>query len=84
MLTCYDDYSHQVHIQLLQSKLAAPQALINYIKLSNNQLSTSLKILRTNQGGEFSSTELAQTMADLGAQHIHTPTDAHMQNGRVE
>jgi hypothetical protein len=83
-LTCYDDYSKYVHVAPLKSKSNAAEALRAYAKLAENQLDMTIKTIRSDKGGEFTSKDLASWAQDQGIEFAFTPTAAHNQNGRVE
>jgi hypothetical protein len=83
-LTCYDDYSKYVHVAPLKNKSSAAEALRTYAKLAENQLDMTIKTIRSDKGGEFTSKELASWAQEQGIELAFTPTAAHNQNGRVE
>ena len=83
-LTCYDDCTRKVHLYFLKQKSDAFEAIKTYLAMVENQLSTSVKIIRSDNGGEFTSTQFTNLMRSKGIQHIRTPPDSHAQNGRVE
>ena len=83
-LTCYDDHSQYVYTIPLKSKDEAVAGLTKYANLVENQLERTIKVIRSDQGGEFSSTELRQWCERKGIEHCFTPTAAHNQNSRVE
>ena len=83
-LTCYDDYSRRKTIYLLATKAEAAEKLVGYIALVENQLGTTVKTVRSDLGGEFSSKQLRDYFVSRGIQHHTTPPAAHAQNGRVE
>lgn len=83
-LTCYDDYSRHVHTVALKAKSDATAALQHYVHLAETQTGRKVKVLRTDQGGEFMSHALARYLSGKGIQHTLTPPDAHTENGRVE
>lgn len=83
-LTCYDDCSRKIHLSFLKSKAETRQALIDYITLVERQLECTIRVIRSDQGGEFNSKELKQYFASKGIEHHETPADSHAQNGRVE
>nr|ADE10054.1 rve superfamily protein [Tremella fuciformis] len=83
-LTCYDDHSKYVQAIPLKKKSDAAEALQDYIKLAENQLDRTVKTIRSDQGGEFTSKEFSHWCKSKGIEHTLTPTDAHNQNSRVE
>ena len=83
-LTCYDDHSRRKIIFLLKTKSEATKRIIEYIRLVENQLGTTVKHVRSDLGGEFKSGELDTYLKSRGIEHHYTPPTAHAQNGRVE
>ena len=83
-LTCYDDFTRKAHLYFLKQKSGAFEAIQQYIALVERQLSTKVKTIRSDNGGEFSSNEWKTFIKSHGIQHIQVPPDAHTQNGRVE
>ena len=84
-LTCYDDFSRYLFISPLKSKdETVVAALIKYSNLVENQLDRTIKTIRSDQGGEFSSNEFKRWCDLKGIEHVFTPTAADDQNSRVE
>ena len=83
-LTCYDDFSRYVYTAPLKSKDNALVALIEYVHLVENQLERTVKTIRSDQGGEFSSNQFKQWCGSKGIEQTFTPAAAHNQNSRVE
>jgi hypothetical protein len=83
-LTCYDDHSKYVHVTPLKNKSDAANALRNYASLAENQLDRTIKTIRSDQGGKFTSNAHKAWALDKGIKMIYTPTAAHNQNARVE
>jgi hypothetical protein len=83
-LTCYDDYSFYVHTTPLRNKSDALGAMQAYTNLVENQLERTVKVIRSDQGGEFGSNAFRDWCQSKGIEHALTPTDAHNQNARVE
>ena len=84
MLTCYDDHTRKVHVRFLRHKSDALAHVRSYVALVENQLSTTVKALRSDNGGEFTSVAFTSFLQSRGIEHIRVPPDAHAQNGRVE
>ncbi len=80
-LTCYDDFSRKINPTFLKDKSDTCQALINYINLVENQLKLTVKVIRSDCGGEFSSGSLKSYFLDKGIKHHEVPPAAHAQNG---
>ena len=83
-LTCYDDFSRKISLTFLKNKSDTRRALINYINLVENQLNLTVKVVRSDRGGEFSAGTLESYFLDKGIEHHEVPPAAHAQNGRVE
>jgi len=81
---CYDDFSRKINLTFLKNKSDTRRALINYINLVKNQLELTVKVVRSDRGGEFSSGSLKSYFLDKGIKHHEVPPAAHAQNGRVE
>ena len=84
MLTCYDDYSRRTQVFFLKKKSDALAAFADYIKLVENHCQTTIKTVRSDNGGEFTSARFAALLARNGIEPMPIPADAHAQNGRVE
>jgi hypothetical protein len=84
MLTCHDDYSRRTQIFFLKKKSDALAAFADYIKLVENHCQTTIKTVRSNNGGEFTSTRFAALLTRNAIEAMPIPADAHAQNGRVE
>lgn len=84
LLTCHDDYSRRTQIFFLRKKSDALGAFASYIKLVENHCQTTVKTVRSDNGGEFTSHRFASLLAQNGIEPMPIPPDAHAQNGRVE
>ena len=84
MLTCYDDHTRKIHVFFLRHKSDALDKLKIYIALVENQLSTTVKAIRSDNGGEFSSDRFQSFLESRGIEHLPVPPGSHAQNGRVE
>lgn len=84
MLTCYDDFTRRLQAFFLKKKSHAYAAFKSYIALVNNQCNTTVKTVRTDRGGEFTSHKFLELLSVNGIQASKPPADAHAQNGRVE
>lgn len=83
-LTCYDDWSHRIQVYLLKNKSEVPSAFKKYLALVNNQCTTLIKQVRSDNGGEFTSQTFEDLLETHGIIHKRVPPAAHAQNGRVE
>ncbi|GAU34891.1 hypothetical protein TSUD_144220 [Trifolium subterraneum] len=81
-LTIVDDYSRAVWIFLLLDKKEAPRALLNFIALIKRQYEKEVKIIRSDNGTEF--TCLRSQFSELGIMFQTSCTGTPQQNGRVE
>lgn len=83
-LTIYDDFSHRLSTFPLKAKSQAAGALKDFIAHAENQLSTTVKRIISDRGGEFMTEHLRNFFRFKGISHTLTPPAAHAQNGRVE
>lgn len=81
-LTIVDDYSRAVWIFLLLDKKEAPRALLNFIALVGRQYEKEVKMIRSDNGTEF--TCLRTHFCELGIVFQTSCTGTPQQNGRVE
>jgi hypothetical protein len=58
-VTFIDDHSKKTWIYLLNSKSEVFKRFQEFIALMENQTGTKVKVLRSNNGGEYTSTEFA-------------------------
>jgi hypothetical protein len=54
-LTCYDDYTHRIDLSFLKLKSDAFVAMTNCIAKVERQLDCKVKMIRSDNGGEFTS-----------------------------
>lgn len=83
-LTCYDDWSHRIQLYFLKDKSEALSAFKKYLALVENQCSSSVKRVRSDNGGEFTSKAFVDLLESTGIEANRVPPAAHAQNGRVE
>lgn len=83
-LTCYDDHSRHIQLYMLKSKGEAIDAFRKYLALVENQCDTKIKMVRSDNGGEFTSAAFQDLLAINGIVFNPVPPAAHAQNGRVE
>jgi hypothetical protein len=83
-LTCYDNYTHRIDLSFLKLISDAFVAMTNYIAKVARQLNCKVKMIRSDNGGEFTSKQWENYMLANGIVHVKVVPDAHAQNGRVE
>jgi hypothetical protein len=83
-LTCVDDYSRKINLTFLKTKSQAFKALCDYISKAERQLNLEVLKIRSDNGGEFISNQMASWLQQQGIEHVRTPPAAHSQQGRVE
>lgn len=83
-LTCYDDHSRHIQLYMLKSKSEALDGFRKYLALVENQCETKIKMVRSDNGGEFISTAFQDLLVTHGIIFNPVPPGAHAQNGRVE
>jgi hypothetical protein len=71
-ITFIDDYSRYGHIYLLKQKLEGFYAFKTYKIEVQNQLNKTIKILRTDRGGEYTSGILNDFCKEYGIIHQYT------------
>ncbi|GJZ74958.1 zinc finger, CCHC-type containing protein [Tanacetum coccineum] len=79
-----DDYSRYMWVYFLKSKDQAIDTFKEYKKSIENELRTTLKMLRTDRGGEFTSNEFTQYCKENGIARQLTAPYSPQQNGVVE
>nr|GEZ30886.1 ribonuclease H-like domain, reverse transcriptase, RNA-dependent DNA polymerase [Tanacetum cinerariifolium] len=79
-----DDYSRYMWVYFLNTKDQAFDTFKEFKKSIENELRTTLKILRTDQGGEFTSNEFTQYCKKNGIAQQVTAPYSPQQNGVVE
>jgi hypothetical protein len=84
MMSCYDDFTHRIQLYFLKKKSDAPAAFKKYLALVRNQCSTRIKIVRTDNGGEFTSKAFLELLENEGIVATPIPPKAHQLNGRIE
>lgn len=81
-LTIVDDYSRAVWVYLLQEKSEVAVTLKNFFKMVERQFEKKIKVVRSDNGGEFVS--LRSYFATEGIIHQTSCVYTPQQNGRVE
>ena len=88
ILVVVDEYSRYSHVIPLKSKSGAAEMICLLIERIRTQIVYDKEIgvrrLHTDQGGEFSSNQLAQYLEWRGIDHTFTATCQHESNGMVE
>ena len=79
-----NDYSRYMWVQLLTSKTEAAEVVKKFKARAEAESSKKLRVLRTNCGGEFTSTEFATYCTNHGVVRHHTMPYSPQQNGMVE
>ena len=84
LITFCDDYSRFLHVYLLHSKYEAFEDFKLYKAEVENQKEKRIKILRSDKGGEYFSTEFDRFCEESGIKHEHTSPFTLKQNGLAE
>jgi len=79
-----DDYSRKTWVYLLAAKSEVLEALKRFHELVENETGLRIKILRSDNGGEYSSSELLTYLAAKGIRAQTTTPHTPQQNGRAE
>lgn len=83
-LTLIDDYSHKVFIYMLKTKDEVTECFKDFKNFVENQTERKIKILRSDNGGEYLSTSLMSYLKKAGIQHQLTAAYTPEQNGIAE
>lgn len=83
-MTMVDDYSRYTVVYLLPKKSDAAERIREYCSLVKNQFGNYPKAIRSDGGGEYSSTSLKKFFADNGIVHEQTAPYSPQQNGVAE
>lgn len=83
-LLIIDDYSRFHHITLLKKKSDAYGAIYEFKQLMENQLEKKLKIIRSDNGGEFNNAPMSEMCAESGVQQQLTTPYCPKQNSVAE
>lgn len=84
MITCYDDFTSRITVGFLAFKHEAASAIQRIIQQGENRQGSTVKIVRSDAGGEFLSNNLKRWFESKGISHVVIPPTDHAQNGRVE
>ncbi|CAN1246025.1 Retrovirus-related Pol polyprotein from transposon TNT 1-94 [Linum grandiflorum] len=83
-ITFIDDFSRYTKLYLLRSKDEAEEKFLTYKAEVENQLNKKIKRLRSDRGGEYSSSFLKQVCEQAGIIHETTAPYSPQQNGIAE
>lgn len=83
-LTMVDDFSKKVFIYFLGAKSEVSSTFAKFKIFLENETGEKIKILRTDNGGEFNPTELEKFCEKNGIQHQKTCAYTPQQNGVAE
>jgi transposase InsO family protein len=83
-LLLVDDMSRFMWLTLLRSKADAPAAIMTFQARVERETGKKLKVLRTDNGGEFTSVTFGEYCAGEGIQRHHLAPYTPQQNGVVE
>ena len=83
-LLLVNDMSRYMWLTLLRSKADAPAAIMTFQACVERETGKKLKVLRTDNGGEFTSVEFGEYCAGEGVQRHYSAPYAPQQNGVVE
>ncbi len=79
-----DDYSRYCVLFLLKKKSEVFAAFKTFAQLMKTQLNVSIKKLRSDNGGEYTSQEFRKYCQELGIQQQFTTAHSSFQNGVAE
>jgi hypothetical protein len=83
-LLLVDDMSRYMWLTLLRSKSNAPVAIMSFQAKVERETDKKLKVLRTDNGGEFTSVQFGEYCAGEGILCQHSTPHSPQQNGVVE
>ena len=83
-ITFIDDFTRFGHIYLISHKYEAISCFKSYMSLVENQLDRKIKVLRTDRGGEYQSTQFKELCDEKGIVHQLTMPYTPQQNGVAE
>jgi transposase InsO family protein len=83
-LSFTDDFSRCSTIQLLKHKNQAPKAIEAYVTMAENQYGKTVKIIRTDRGGEFWNKKVEEFCREKGIIHQKTNPYSSQENGIAE
>ena len=83
-VTFIDDMSRYTHVYFLKHKSEVLEKFKEFVNLTTNETGNQVKILRTDNGGEYCSHEFAEYMKEKGILHQTTTPMNPEQNGIAE
>ena len=83
-ITFTDDFSRVSRVYFLKQKSQALDALKDFVASAENETEEKIKILRTDNGGEYISNAMQNFLKSRGIQHQRTVPDSPQQNGVSE
>ncbi len=83
-LTFIDDFSRKTHVYLLKAKGEAFEKFKQYKTLVENEIGHKIKVLRSDNGGEFVSKKFDAFLAECGIQLQTSAPYSPQQNGVAE
>ena len=83
-LSIVDDASRGVWIYLMKEKSEASQLLRDFCTMAKTQFGAQVKIVRSDNGMEFTSNSMKKVYSEQGILHQTSCVDTPQQNGRVE
>jgi hypothetical protein len=66
--TFIDDFSRKIHVYFLKAKEEAFEKFKQYKAFMENEIANKIKVLRSNNGGEFVSIKFDTFLAECGIQ----------------
>lgn len=84
LMTMIDDYSRYTVIYLLRNKYETFEKIKEYVSFVKNFFRRSPKIIRADQGGEYTGNDLIKYLKEEGIQIQYSVADSPQQNGVAE
>lgn len=73
MMKFVEEYTHLGMVYFLKCKSKAFSCFKHYVSYFERQTGDKLRIIRTDNGGEYTSGEWGRYCADLGIEHVMGP-----------
>ena len=83
-VTFVDDKSRHCAVYLMRNKSEVYDKFVQFVKLAENQTDSRIKVLRSDNGGEYKSTKFVKFCADRGIIQKFTPPYTPELNGVAE
>ena len=83
-LSIIDDASRGVWVYLMKDKSEASRLVMNFCPMTKTQFTASVKMIRSDNGNEFTSGPMKRFYGEQGIIHQTSCTNTPQQNGRVE